>query len=90
MPVMIIVLLIVGALLLFSRRKKPEPTYHPPVIPEEYLTEQKEKSKPVPPKDEAVRVYLYGEQPGGWCCPNCECENDSEEDSCCVCGWERE
>ena len=40
-------------------------------------------------RDDAVRVYLFEENPQGWCCPNCQCENDSRRTNCCVCNYKR-
>lgn len=40
-------------------------------------------------KEEAVRIYLHEPQIRGWCCPNCECENEYSSTKCCVCNYER-
>lgn len=89
MPVLIILLLIVGAVLVIAKGRKSVPTYSAPVVPEKTVPERVEVRKTVPPREEAVRVYLYEELPGGWCCPNCECENHPRRTNCCVCNFQR-
>lgn len=92
MPVIIILaLIVVVAVVIVKSRSKP--TVPPaPVMPPEnprlHITQTNPPEKTIR-RDDAVRVYLFEENPQGWCCPNCQCENDSRRTNCCVCNYKR-
>ena len=92
MPAIIILaLIVVAAVVIVKSRSKPTvppapvmpsastPVHIPPVNSPEKVSR----------RDDAVRVYLFEENPQGWCCPNCQCENDSRRTNCCVCNYKR-
>ena len=45
------------------------------------------KTGPAVAVDTAVQIYRYEARVSGWCCPNCQCENDPRHSNCCVCNY---
>lgn len=92
MPVVLILALVVvvAVVIMKSRNKPAAPT--PPVMPPEnpklHIPETNSPKKTIK-RDDAVRVYLFEESVRGWCCPNCQCENDNRRTNCCVCNYKR-
>ncbi len=52
----------------------------------EKVPEEPKKTEILP---EVVRVYVHEPENRGWCCPNCQCENNYSRTNCCVCDYER-
>lgn len=82
-------LIIVGIVILACAklRKKPE-------IPsgggEIYLPPDGPGDSPEPPVDlSVVKIYQHEPVIRGWCCPNCQCENDHSNSYCCVCNYKK-
>lgn len=70
-----------------SAKKKRPPVDGGPKKPNPPVDEG--PKKPNPPMKEAVQVYFHEPEIRGWCCPNCECENNYSRTNCCVCNYQR-